>query len=142
MSFFLILGWIKFRPQLHPFAQMAYSLLFAIPKVTRLHLRRGLEYLRYVHLGAQTLLEQFERDDNIQTLLVAMRDAFDFTNQEGTLKTTDRVPRQARSSRSCCSMSAIAATSSNCTHGILNSVRNYYPFRWRTQTWGFQGFEF
>jgi hypothetical protein len=75
---------------------MAYSLLFAIPKVTRLHLRRGLEYLRYVHLGAQTFLEQFERDDNIQTLLVAMRDAFDFTNQEGTLKTTDRVPRQAR----------------------------------------------
>ncbi|KAH9026576.1 hypothetical protein EDB84DRAFT_1563707 [Lactarius hengduanensis] len=45
----------------HPYAKMAYGLLFAIPK---------------------TLLEQFQRDDNIGTLLVAMHDAFDFANQE------------------------------------------------------------
>ncbi|KAH9038238.1 hypothetical protein EDB85DRAFT_529123 [Lactarius pseudohatsudake] len=50
---------------LHPYAKMAYGLLFAIPK---------------------TLLEQFQRDDNIGTLLVAMHDAFDFANQEDHFK--------------------------------------------------------
>ncbi|KAH9055558.1 hypothetical protein EDB87DRAFT_1640322, partial [Lactarius vividus] len=44
---------------LHPIAKMAYSLLSAIPK---------------------SLLEQFQRDDNVQTLLVAVHDAFDFAN--------------------------------------------------------------
>ncbi|KAH9066744.1 hypothetical protein EDB87DRAFT_456187 [Lactarius vividus] len=61
--------------ELHPYAKMAYSLLFAIPK---------------------TLLEQFQRDDNIRTLLVAMHDAFDFTNRENHFKTIERVPRQAQ----------------------------------------------
>ncbi|KAF8257985.1 hypothetical protein EI94DRAFT_1210579 [Lactarius quietus] len=61
--------------ELSPYAKMAYDLIFAIPK---------------------TLLEQFQRDDNIQTLLVAMRDAFDFTNQEDTFKAIERVPRQAQ----------------------------------------------
>ncbi|KAF8260400.1 hypothetical protein EI94DRAFT_904244 [Lactarius quietus] len=61
--------------ELSPYAKMAYGLIFAIPK---------------------TLLEQFQRDHNIQTLLVAMRDAFDFTNQEDTFKAIERVPRQAR----------------------------------------------
>ncbi|KAH9055530.1 hypothetical protein EDB87DRAFT_1640081 [Lactarius vividus] len=56
---------------------MAYDLLFAIPK---------------------TLLEQFQRDDNIRALLVAMHDAFDFANQEDRFKTItiERVPRQAQ----------------------------------------------
>ncbi|KAH9022481.1 hypothetical protein EDB85DRAFT_2278179, partial [Lactarius pseudohatsudake] len=61
--------------ELHPYAKMAYGLLFAIPK---------------------TLLEQFQRDDNIRTLLVAMHDAFDFTNREDRFKTIERVPRQAQ----------------------------------------------
>ncbi|KAH9027766.1 hypothetical protein EDB84DRAFT_300367 [Lactarius hengduanensis] len=61
--------------ELHPYAKMAYGLLFAIPK---------------------TLLEQFHRDDNIRTLLVAMHDAFDFTNREDRFKTIERVPRQAQ----------------------------------------------
>ncbi|KAH9066749.1 hypothetical protein EDB87DRAFT_1819213 [Lactarius vividus] len=61
--------------ELHPYAKMAYGLLFAIPK---------------------TLLEQFQRDDNIRTLLVAMHDAFDFTNREDHFKTIERVPRQAQ----------------------------------------------
>ncbi|KAF8258413.1 hypothetical protein EI94DRAFT_1138288, partial [Lactarius quietus] len=61
--------------ELSPYAKMAYGLIFAIPK---------------------TLLEQFQRDGNIQTLLVAMRDAFDFTNQEDTFKAIKRVPRQAQ----------------------------------------------
>ncbi|KAH9026556.1 hypothetical protein EDB84DRAFT_1401302, partial [Lactarius hengduanensis] len=61
--------------ELHPYAKMAYGLLFAIPK---------------------TLLEQFQRDDNIGTLLVAMHDAFDFANQEGRFKAIGPDSRQAQ----------------------------------------------
>ncbi|KAH9055463.1 hypothetical protein EDB87DRAFT_1824619, partial [Lactarius vividus] len=62
---------------LHPYAKMAYGLLFAIPK---------------------TLLEQFQRDDNLRTLLVAMHEAFDFANQKDRFNTItmERVPRQAQ----------------------------------------------
>ncbi|KAH9019977.1 hypothetical protein EDB85DRAFT_542895 [Lactarius pseudohatsudake] len=60
--------------ELHPYAKMAYGLLFAIPK---------------------TLLEQFQRDDNIRTLLVAMHDAFDFTSQDHTFKAIGRESKQA-----------------------------------------------
>ncbi|KAH8989090.1 hypothetical protein EDB92DRAFT_901270 [Lactarius akahatsu] len=60
---------------LHPYAKMAYGLLFAIPK---------------------TLLEQFQRDDNIGTLLVAMHDAFDFANQEDRFKAIGHDSRQAQ----------------------------------------------
>ncbi|KAH9023565.1 hypothetical protein EDB83DRAFT_1988878 [Lactarius deliciosus] len=58
--------------ELHPYAKMAYGLLFAIPK---------------------TLLEQFQRDDNIGTLLDAMHDAFDFANQEDRFKAIKRDSR-------------------------------------------------
>ncbi|KAH9033680.1 hypothetical protein EDB83DRAFT_2525370 [Lactarius deliciosus] len=61
--------------ELHPYAKMAYGLLFGIPK---------------------TLLEQFQRDDNIGTLLDAMRDAFDFANQEDRFKAIGRDSRQAQ----------------------------------------------
>ncbi|KAH8995204.1 hypothetical protein EDB86DRAFT_3243662, partial [Lactarius hatsudake] len=61
--------------ELHPYAKMAFGLLFAIPK---------------------TLLEQFQRDDNIGTLLDAMRDAFDFANQEERFKAIGRDSRQAQ----------------------------------------------
>ena len=36
--------------------------------------------------GCQTLLEQYERDDNVLTLVKAMHDAFDFAHHEDTLK--------------------------------------------------------
>ncbi|KAH9009228.1 hypothetical protein EDB84DRAFT_1681710 [Lactarius hengduanensis] len=61
--------------ELHPYAKMAYGLLFGIPK---------------------TLLEQFERDDNIGTLLVAMHDAFDFANQEDRFESIGRDSKQAQ----------------------------------------------
>ncbi|KAH9026693.1 hypothetical protein EDB83DRAFT_1924136 [Lactarius deliciosus] len=60
---------------LHPYAKMSYGLLFAIPK---------------------TLLEQFQRDDNVGTLLVAMHDAFDFANQEERFKAIGPDSRQAQ----------------------------------------------
>ncbi len=40
MSFEPILDRAEFRPQLHPYAKMAYGLLFAIPKVIRFRYRR------------------------------------------------------------------------------------------------------
>ncbi|KAH9032448.1 hypothetical protein EDB85DRAFT_2145566 [Lactarius pseudohatsudake] len=61
--------------ELHPYAKMAYSLFFAIPK---------------------TLLEQFRLDDDIRTLLVAMHDAFDFANQEDRFKAIGRVSTQVQ----------------------------------------------
>ncbi|KAH9038972.1 hypothetical protein EDB85DRAFT_362508 [Lactarius pseudohatsudake] len=60
--------------ELHPFAKMAYGLVSAIPGI---------------------LLEQYERDDNVQTLLDAMHDAFDFTQHEDTLKSIKPDSRQA-----------------------------------------------
>ncbi|KAH9013513.1 hypothetical protein EDB84DRAFT_1582735 [Lactarius hengduanensis] len=78
--------------ELHPYAKMACGLLLAIPK---------------------TILEQFQSDGNVRTLLAAMHDAFDFANQEDILKSIKRESKQAQSLRSCCSMSVIAVTSSN-----------------------------
>ncbi len=43
--------------------------------------------LRYCrNIEFQTLLEQYQRDDNIRTLLEAVHDAFDFAHHEDTLK--------------------------------------------------------
>ena len=41
-------------------------------------------------------MEQFQSDDNIRTLLVAMHDAFDFAIQEDILKSIKRESKQAR----------------------------------------------
>ncbi len=47
-------------------------------------------------LGCQTLLEQYERDDNVLTLLGAMHDAFDFAHHEDTLKFIKPNSKQAK----------------------------------------------
>ncbi|KAH9002381.1 hypothetical protein EDB86DRAFT_3074161 [Lactarius hatsudake] len=61
--------------ELSPYANMACGLLFAIPK---------------------TLLEQFQRDDNVRTLLEAMHDAFDFAHHEDTLRSIKPESYQAQ----------------------------------------------
>ncbi|KAH9031037.1 hypothetical protein EDB85DRAFT_1392778 [Lactarius pseudohatsudake] len=43
-----------------------------------------------------TLLEQFQRDDNTGTLLVAVHDAFDFASQEDRFKAIRRDSKQAQ----------------------------------------------
>ncbi|KAH9055472.1 hypothetical protein EDB87DRAFT_1317425 [Lactarius vividus] len=91
--------------ELHPYAKMAYSLLFAIPK---------------------TLLEQFQRDDNIRALLIAMHEAFDFVNQKTVSKRSDVIPGSHKSLRSCCSMSVIAVTLSN----RMQRDANVEEYRW------------
>ncbi len=45
--------------------------------------------------GCQKLLEQYERDDNVLTLLEAMHDAFDFAHHEDTLKSIKPASKQA-----------------------------------------------
>ena len=43
----------------------------------------------------QKLLEQYERDENVLTLLGAMHDAFDFTHHEDTLRSIKPDSKQA-----------------------------------------------
>ncbi len=45
--------------------------------------------------GCQQLLEQYERDKNVLTLLEAMRDAFDFAHHEDTLRSIKPDSKQA-----------------------------------------------
>ncbi len=45
--------------------------------------------------GCQKLLEQYERDENVLTLLEAMHDAFDFAHHEDTLKSIKPDSKQA-----------------------------------------------
>ncbi len=46
--------------------------------------------------GCQTILDQYQRDNNVLTLLEAMHDAFDFTHHEDTLKSIKPDSKQAR----------------------------------------------
>ncbi len=46
-------------------------------------------------LGCQTLLEQYQRDDNVLSLVEAMHDAFDFAHHEDTLKSIKPDTKQA-----------------------------------------------
>ncbi len=46
--------------------------------------------------GYQTLLEQYQRDDNVLTLLEAIHDAFDFAHHEDTLKSIKPDSKQAQ----------------------------------------------
>ena len=46
-------------------------------------------------IRCQTLLEQYQRDDNVLTLHEAVHDAFDFAHHEDTLKSIKPGSRQA-----------------------------------------------
>jgi len=45
--------------------------------------------------ACQTLLEQYQRDDNVLALVEAMHDAFDFAHHEDTLKSIKPDSKQA-----------------------------------------------
>ncbi|KAH9069678.1 hypothetical protein EDB83DRAFT_2518039 [Lactarius deliciosus] len=60
--------------ELHPIAQMVYKVLSVIP---------------------EELSKQYQRDDNVRTLLKAMHDAFDFANHEDTVKTIKPKSKEA-----------------------------------------------
>src|SRR6266702_714023 len=54
----------------------------------------GRKHLCHVYSG-QTLIEQYQRDDNVLTLVEAMHDAFDFAQHEDTLKSIKPDSKQA-----------------------------------------------
>ncbi|KAH8991008.1 hypothetical protein EDB92DRAFT_706652 [Lactarius akahatsu] len=60
--------------ELHPIAQMAHKVLSVIP---------------------EELSKQYQRDDNVRTLLKSMHDAFDFANHEDTLRSIKPKSKQA-----------------------------------------------
>ncbi|KAH9045878.1 hypothetical protein EDB83DRAFT_1549999 [Lactarius deliciosus] len=60
--------------ELYPIAQMAYKVLSVIP---------------------EELSKQYQRDNNVRTLLKSMHDAFDFANHEGTLRSMKPKSKQA-----------------------------------------------
>ncbi|KAH9030075.1 hypothetical protein EDB84DRAFT_1676992, partial [Lactarius hengduanensis] len=61
--------------ELHPIAQMAYKVLSVIP---------------------EELSKQYQRDKNVRELVKSMRDAFDFANDEDTLKTIKPQSNEAK----------------------------------------------
>ena len=77
--------------QVNSYAKLAWGVLSLIPKVNLLpRLTRGMLILRW-----QAFLKQAERDGNIQTLLVAIHDAFDFAQPEDVLKSIKAGSKQA-----------------------------------------------
>ncbi|KAH9069403.1 hypothetical protein EDB83DRAFT_2674423 [Lactarius deliciosus] len=60
---------------LHPIAQMAYKVLSVIP---------------------EELSKQYQRDNNVRALVKSMHDAFDFANDEDTLKTINPQSNEAK----------------------------------------------
>ncbi|KAH9054618.1 hypothetical protein EDB83DRAFT_1128275 [Lactarius deliciosus] len=60
--------------ELYPIAQMAYKVLSVIP---------------------EELSKQYQRNNNVRTLLKSMHDAFDFANHEGTLRSMKPKSKQA-----------------------------------------------
>ena len=76
---------------------MAHSLLLAIPKARQFVSFQN-ETLTLYPSGWQRILEQDHHDDNVQTLLRAIHDAFDFAHDKDTLLIKSIKPRseQAR----------------------------------------------
>ena len=76
---------------------MAHGLLLAIPKARPfVSFPERDAHAMLCSSGWQTLLEQYQRDDNVQTLFRAMHDAFDFAHHEDTLKSIKPQSKQAR----------------------------------------------
>src|SRR6266581_6338047 len=56
----------------------------------------GRETLMLCLFRCQALLEQYERDDNVLTLVEAIHDAFDFAHHEDTVKYIEHDSKQAK----------------------------------------------
>jgi hypothetical protein len=53
-------------------------------------------YETFIQPRRQTLLQQFKRDDNVRTLLIAIRDAFEFAKEADILRTIQPESKQAK----------------------------------------------
>ena len=73
---------------------MAYGVLSVIPgvRLIALLLERDADY-RFI--GYQELSKQYQRDDNVRSLIKSMHDAFDFESHEETLKSIEPESKQA-----------------------------------------------
>ena len=73
---------------------MAYKVLSVIPEVHLFtFLLEGNAYA--IFFGYQELSKQYQRDDNVRTLLKSMHDAFDFASHEDTLRSIEPKSKQA-----------------------------------------------
>ena len=73
---------------------MAYGVVSAIPEV-RLFALSWKGTLMTCFSGCQAFLEQYERDNNVLSLVEAMHDAFDFAQHEDTLRSIKPDSKQA-----------------------------------------------
>jgi hypothetical protein len=82
--------------QLNPYASLAWGLLSKIPEVRLLScLVPGHGALnRLCSTCCQVLLQQVQRDESIETLLEAIRDAFEFAEEADTLRSIKPESRQ------------------------------------------------
>jgi hypothetical protein len=86
---------LAFALQLLPHAQLAWKLLSKIPEVSLRALLEDREH-SMSFINRQTLLLQLQRDDNVQTLLKAIQDAFQFTREADALKNMEPASTQAK----------------------------------------------
>jgi hypothetical protein len=85
--------------QLQSYANLAWGLLSKIPEVPVLALledaKPKLTFTNFSH-GCQALLQQVQRDQNVRTLFVAIRDAFEFAKDADALRNISPESRQAK----------------------------------------------
>jgi hypothetical protein len=86
---------LAFALQLLPHAHLAWKLLSKIPEVC-LHALLEDRERSMSFINRQTLLLQLQRDDNVQTLLKAIQDAFEFAREADALKNMEPASTQAR----------------------------------------------
>jgi hypothetical protein len=97
VSFMLIRLDLTAAVQLHPCAKLAWSILSKIPEVRFLVLSQGGSHsIPCSPCLHQALLQQVQRDDNVQTLLEAILDAFEFAEEADTLRDIRPESRQAK----------------------------------------------
>jgi hypothetical protein len=61
-----------------------------------LALSEDIEHSHFSSPRHQALLHQFQRDDNVRTLVKAIRDAFEFTNEADVLRNIQPTSAQAK----------------------------------------------
>ena len=81
--------------QLNPYATLAWSLLSKIPEV-RFLLRMYGTFTLFLSFTFQTLLQLIQRDENVETLLETIRDAFEFAEETDTLRSIKPESKQAK----------------------------------------------
>jgi hypothetical protein len=82
--------------QLQPYASLAWSLLSVIPEVRLFALSEDMEHLLFLSPCCQTLLQQVQRDDSVQSLFEAICDAFEFAKDSDVLRRISSESLQAK----------------------------------------------